>query len=120
MYCKLLMRGLAVACLAVALFFALPLSFAYAADPSAAPPATLTALLGAYAEPVWITVASLVTIASTWCAFTKTPDPKTTWGKIYSALEVVALLVGRAKETPTSLSMVSGIAEPQPAKPTGS
>lgn len=37
--------------------------------------------------------------ASAIAAVTKTPDPNTTWGKVYKVIEVIALNVLHAKET---------------------
>ena len=41
---------------------------------------------------------SIVLIASLITAGTKTPDPATKLGKVYKVIEVLALVVGRAKE----------------------
>lgn len=49
--------------------------------------AILNALLGVFA------------VASLFIAGTKTPDPDTTFGKVYRVIEALALNVGRAKET---------------------
>jgi hypothetical protein len=42
--------------------------------------------------------ATVVTTASAVCAMTKTPDPKTPLGKAYRLIEVLGLVVGRAKD----------------------
>lgn len=42
---------------------------------------------------------SVVLIASLITAGTKTPDPATKLGKVYKVIEVLALVIGRAKET---------------------
>lgn len=36
--------------------------------------------------------------ASAVVATTRTPDPKTTWGKIYRLIEVLALAIAKAKD----------------------
>lgn len=41
---------------------------------------------------------AVVTITSAICALTPTPDPSTTWGKVYRAIEYAALIVGKAKQ----------------------
>ena len=41
---------------------------------------------------------SVVLIASLITAGTKTPDPATKLGKVYKVIEVLALVVGRAKD----------------------
>ncbi len=41
---------------------------------------------------------SIVIIASLITAGTKTPDPATVLGKVYKAIEVLALVIGRAKD----------------------
>src|SRR5712692_8856183 len=41
---------------------------------------------------------AVVTVASAICALTKTPDPTTRLGKLYRAVEIAGLLIGRAKE----------------------
>ena len=41
---------------------------------------------------------SIVLIASLITAGTKTPDPATKLGKVYKVIEVLALVVGRAKD----------------------
>jgi hypothetical protein len=47
-----------------------------------------------------IAIAGAVVIAaSAICAMTKTPDPATWVGKAYRVIEILAGLVGRAKET---------------------
>lgn len=43
-------------------------------------------------------IGAVVTAASAFCAATPTPDPNTTWGKIYSVIEFLGLLVGKAKQ----------------------
>lgn len=47
---------------------------------------------------VMFVVASVITLASAVCAATPTPDPNTTWGKVYRAIEFLGLIVGKAKE----------------------
>ena len=41
---------------------------------------------------------AVVTAASAICAMTATPDPTTRLGKIYRAVEVLGVVVGRAKD----------------------
>lgn len=43
--------------------------------------------------------AAVVTLASAVCAMTPTPDPSTTWGKVYRFIEMAAMVVGKAKQT---------------------
>jgi hypothetical protein len=42
---------------------------------------------------------ALVTAASLFTALTPTPDPSTTWGKVYRIIERVALLTAKAKQS---------------------
>lgn len=42
---------------------------------------------------------SIVVVCSLVVAGTKTPDPDTILGKIYKAVEFLALVVGKSKET---------------------
>ena len=42
---------------------------------------------------------SVVAVASAVCAVTGTPDPNTNLGKVYKALEWLALNVGKAKDS---------------------
>lgn len=41
---------------------------------------------------------AVVSAASAICALTRTPDPTTPLGKVYRTVELLGLLVGRAKE----------------------
>jgi hypothetical protein len=40
-----------------------------------------------------------VTAASLFTALTPTPDPNTTWGKVYRVIEMAALLTQKAKQS---------------------
>lgn len=48
---------------------------------------------------VWTSAATVVTIASVVTAGTRTPDPATPLGKVYSVIEILALVTGRTKQT---------------------
>jgi len=49
-------------------------------------------------QEVWVPLA--VTGFWAWfCALTPTPDRKTTWGRIYGIIEIVAANIWRAKQT---------------------
>jgi hypothetical protein len=61
--------------------------------------AILTLLLGAYAKPVGLIALGLIGLAKIVCATTGTPDPSTTWGKVYPWIEKAALIFGRMKDT---------------------
>jgi hypothetical protein len=43
--------------------------------------------------------AGVVTTASAICAMTPTPDPNTLWGKVYRYVEMLGLVVGKAKQS---------------------
>lgn len=47
----------------------------------------------------WTTFTTVVTAASVVCAGTATPDPNTTFGRIYKAVEILALNFGKAKHS---------------------
>lgn len=49
------------------------------------------------ADTIVSTATGVVTIASIVTAATPTPAPDTTLGKIYKLIEVLALVIGRAK-----------------------
>lgn len=51
-----------------------------------------------YGVHVITILGSVVLIASLITAGTKTPDPATKLGKVYKVIEVLALIVGRAKD----------------------
>jgi hypothetical protein len=40
----------------------------------------------------------VVTTASAITAMTPTPDPNTTWGKVYRGIEIAGLVVAKAKQ----------------------
>lgn len=45
------------------------------------------------------TAAIVIGVAKAITILTPTPDPSTTWGKVYRGIEVAALLVGKAKDS---------------------
>jgi hypothetical protein len=49
-------------------------------------------------NPYFQVVSAVVVLASAICAITPTPDPKTTWGKVYKFIELLALNIGKAKQ----------------------
>ena len=51
------------------------------------------------ADVILSTITGIITIASIVIAGTKTPDPDTVLGKIYKAVEILSLTIGKAKET---------------------
>ena len=51
-------------------------------------------------ERIFTAILTVSTIAKAFCAATSTPDPKTTWGKLYNLIEILALTVGKAKQPP--------------------
>lgn len=51
------------------------------------------------APEVFSIATAVVTSASIITAGTRTPDPKSTWGKIYKIIEWCAFLFGKAKES---------------------
>lgn len=50
-----------------------------------------------------IVVGPLVTAASAFCAATLTPPPNTTWGRVYRLIELLGMLIGKAKEQGTPI-----------------
>ncbi|WP_097279968.1 hypothetical protein [Caenispirillum bisanense] len=58
----------------------------------------LLLLLWANAETIVATLGGIVTVASLVTASTKTPDPTTWVGKAYKVVEVLGLVIGRAKD----------------------
>ena len=53
-----------------------------------------------YMDSAWVKVATaVVTLASTICAVTPTPKPGSTWSKIYKIIEMLAINIGKAKDT---------------------
>lgn len=53
-----------------------------------------------YIDNPWVKVATaVVTLASTICAVTPTPKPGSTWSKIYKIIEMLAINIGKAKDT---------------------
>jgi hypothetical protein len=50
-------------------------------------------------QTVLAIVGSIVTVASTICAGTPTPDPNTKLGKFYRIIEFLAINIGKAKDT---------------------
>jgi hypothetical protein len=55
-----------------------------------------------YLDNPWVKVATaVVTLASTICAATPTPQPGTAWSKIYKVIEFLAINIGKAKDKGT-------------------
>jgi hypothetical protein len=53
-------------------------------------------------ERIFTAVLTVSTMAKAFCAATETPAANTTWGKIYRLIEVVALTIGKSKQTPVA------------------
>jgi len=51
-----------------------------------------------YIEPALSITGSIVMVASLMTAGTSTPDPQTTLGRVYRAVEVLALVSSKAKD----------------------
>lgn len=49
-------------------------------------------------NPYFHVVTAVVMLASAICALTPTPNPNTTWGKVYKFIELLALNIGKAKQ----------------------
>ena len=49
-------------------------------------------------EDLLLIATGIVTLASVITSITGTPNPNTLWGKVYKGIEVLALIVHRAKE----------------------
>ncbi|HXQ41318.1 MAG TPA: hypothetical protein VN821_08625 [Candidatus Udaeobacter sp.] len=99
-------RALAFGLLAFAVFFALPIiAFAQTAPAVAGLPINgdnlpgILQLVGVGAVPALLLVALVSFFAALFCALTPTPDPKTTWGRIYQVIEWLALITKNTKET---------------------
>jgi len=50
-------------------------------------------------QPWFPIVTAVVALAAGVAAVTPTPKPGSTWAKIYKVLDIIALNIGRAKET---------------------
>lgn len=56
-------------------------------------------ILNPYLDNPWVKVATaVVTLASTVAALTPTPKPGSVWAKVYSAIDFLALNIGKAKQ----------------------
>ena len=69
---------------------------------------TLFAALPPAGQTAMLCVTSLVIVAKAFCAVTPTPAPNTPWGRIYRAIEIAALLVGKAKEAGVPVPTLNG------------
>lgn len=59
----------------------------------------ITSLIDAFSDnPYFHLITAVIVLASSICALTKTPDPNTTYGKVYKIIEFLALNIGKAKE----------------------
>jgi hypothetical protein len=60
----------------------------------------LIELLNPYLDNPWVKlVTAAVTLASTIAAVTPTPKEGTFWAKVYKIIDVIAINVGKAKQT---------------------
>jgi hypothetical protein len=106
------LRATATVLVALALPYVLALAFAVAAraadlDPAVADAvATLLGALGPWGSVVAGIVLLVHFTAKAIVAATATPDPATLAGKLYAALEVAALVVGKVKDRGPSLGAV--------------
>lgn len=51
-------------------------------------------------EGKWLSlITAIIALASAICALTPTPDPNTLLGKLYKLIEILALNVGKSKQT---------------------
>ena len=59
----------------------------------------ITSLTETFSDnPYFHVITAVIVLASSICALTKTPDPNTTYGKVYKVIEFLALNIGKAKE----------------------
>jgi len=59
----------------------------------------ITSLTETFSANPWFHVlTAVVALASSICALTKTPDPNTTYGKVYKVIEFLAVNIGKAKD----------------------
>jgi hypothetical protein len=50
-------------------------------------------------QTIVLMITATISAASTFCALTPTPAPGSVWATVYSVIEGLALLVGKAKDT---------------------
>ncbi len=59
----------------------------------------LVNIINPYLDNPWVKiVTTVVTLASTIAAVTPTPKPGSIWAKVYSAIDFLALNIGKAKQ----------------------